>query len=216
MPHEEHRLPSWTPRLARRDIDRLYRSCGTGILDGDLIDEVGFALYVRCESILKVKEAMRGNIACPTCGSMMQRICHPSKDELLHCPHCNWECAWQEYRNTFEGKLLNAGDMERFCKEFLGSFAVARSHGEKLVLIDTLIHRVHGELVGGNKPGAYAFIDGDIEDVAAFLDRLTYGDRMPEEVKAKRDAWRKSVRTASKFWAKQLLEDGRTEENKKA
>ena len=32
----------------------------------------------------------------------------------------------------------------------------------------------------------------------------TYEDRIPEEIKAKRDVWRKRVRTASKFWVEQL------------
>lgn len=209
---QEHELPTWAPRIARRDIARLYRSCGQGILDTELIDEVGIGLYVRCESILKVKEAMRGNIMCPHCESVVRRTCHVSEDERLHCPRCRWECSWQEYRRTFEGKLLNAGGMERFCHEYLHRFAVTKSYGEKLVLIDTLIHRLHGELVGGNKPGAYAFIEGDIADVASFLDHLTYEDKMPEEIKASRERWRKQVRTGSKFWTQQLSGDEPSEQ----
>ena len=207
MPQKEHKLPSWAPRIARRDIRRLYEMSGKGLIDTDLIDEVGYGLYVRCESILKVKEAMRGNIGCPNCETTVRRSCHVAQDELLHCTRCGWECLWQEYRNTFEGKLLNAGSMERFCKEFIGSFAAKREPSDKLAIIDTLIHRLHAELDGGNKPGAYAFIDGSIEDVASFLDRLTYGDQMPEDIQAKRDAWRKRVRSGSKFWTKQLLDN---------
>lgn len=207
MPQKEHRLPSWAPRVDRRDIRRLYEESGKGLIDEDLIHEVGYGLYVRCESILKVKEAMRGNISCPNCEASLRRTCPVAEDELLRCTQCGWECLWQEYRNTFEGKLLNAGSMERFCKEFLCSFAAERSPGSKLVLIDTLIHRLHAELDGGNKPGAYAFIDGSIEDVATFLDRLTYGDQIPEEVRTKRDAWRTRVRSGPKFWAEQLSDN---------
>jgi len=59
-------------------------------------------------------------------------------------------------------------------------------------------------LGGGNKPGAYAFIEGDIANVAAFLDRLTYGSEIPEEVRARREKWRKKVRTGKSFWSDQL------------
>lgn len=200
-------LPTWAPRVSRRHIERLYRSCGRGFLDGELIDEVGFAHYARCESILKVKEAMRGDITCPHCEAPIHRTCYVCEDEHLQCSRCGWKCTWQEYRSTFDEKFLNAGDMERFCHEFLLAFGAAKEHGEKLVLIDTLIHRLHGELLGGNKPGAYAFIEGDIVDVAAFLDRLTYGDRMPEDIKRKREAWRRKVRTGGRFWADQLTND---------
>ena len=207
------KLPTWSPRIARRHIERLYRTCGRGILDEDLIDEVGVGLYVRCESILKVKKAMRGRVTCPDCEVLVRRTCHVSEDELLQCPSCGWKCTWQEFRGTFEGEFLNAGDMERFCRDYLGTFAAAKTPGEKLVLIDTLIHRLHGELVGGNKPGAYAFIEGNIADVASFLDRLTYGPDVPEDIKVKREAWRARVRTGSSFWTKQLAEDRATEKH---
>ena len=35
--------------------------------------------------------------------------------------------------------------MERFCRDYLGTFAAAKTPGEKLVLIDTLIHRLQME-----------------------------------------------------------------------
>ena len=212
MPNERtSELPTWAPRVSRAQIERLYRCSGKGILDDELIADVGFALYARCESILKVKDAMRGQLLCPRCDTRIQRTCHVSDDEEMRCAQCGWQRTWQDYRSTFEGKLLNAGDMERFCREYLNVFRATRAAGEKLVLIDTLIHRLHGELVGGNKPGAYAFIEGDIDDVASFLDRLTYGEQMPEDIKKTRDAWRKRVRSGSPFWTQQL-EDSMTDE----
>ena len=150
---------------------------------------------------------MQGSIVCPQCEASITRSRGVSQDELLECPHCDWECTWQDYRSTFEGEFLNAGDMERFCHEFLTAFAAAKAPGRKLILVDTLIHRVHCELVGGKKPGAYAFIEGEISDIAAFLDRLTYGDGLPEEIRARRDAWRKKIRGGSRFWAGQLADD---------
>jgi len=48
------------------------------------------------------------------------------------------------------------------------------------------------------------FIEGEIADVAAVLDRLTYGSEIPEEVRARREKWRKTVSTGKRFWSDQL------------
>src|SRR5205823_4480926 len=44
----------WTPRLRPEKLCRLYETDARGILDEDLVDEVAYALYSRCESIIKV------------------------------------------------------------------------------------------------------------------------------------------------------------------
>ena len=62
-----YQLPVWAYRLKKSDIERLYRSCSTGILDDELIDEVGFGLLARCMSMLQVAEAIRGRPVCPQC-----------------------------------------------------------------------------------------------------------------------------------------------------
>ena len=42
----------WASRVNPATIRRLYETDARGIVDEDLIDEVGFALYARCQSIL--------------------------------------------------------------------------------------------------------------------------------------------------------------------
>ena len=68
----DHQLPVWAHRLKKSQIERLYRSCGEGRLDEQLIDDVGFSLYARCMSMLQVSEAIRGRPPCPSCGTAAQ------------------------------------------------------------------------------------------------------------------------------------------------
>jgi hypothetical protein len=86
--------------------------------------------------------------------------------------------------------------MESFVRDFVLKFAAARSHRERLVLIDTLIHRFHwesGDSAGG-RPGATSLIEGKMVDIMAFLDRLSYGDDIPPEVAHTREEWRRKWR----------------------
>ena len=45
----------WTPRATKRQIRRLYESDARGLLDENLLDEVGVQLCLRCENIMTVK-----------------------------------------------------------------------------------------------------------------------------------------------------------------
>ncbi|MEZ4835179.1 MAG: hypothetical protein R2873_24865 [Caldilineaceae bacterium] len=67
-----YRLPVWAHRLRKSQIERLYQSCSQGFVDEELIDEVGFALYSRCLSMLEVREAMFGRLPCPGCDAAAQ------------------------------------------------------------------------------------------------------------------------------------------------
>ncbi len=169
-----------------------YRTCGEGILDEGTIEDVGVSLYARCQSML-------GNLDCPSCGAPLQR-----HGRSLRCAGCAWECAWSEFRQTSWGKHLSPGRMKPFIAEYVQRYSAAKTLGEKIVLVDTLIHRFHGELVGGNTPGAYNLIEGGLTDLAAFLDGISYGEQMPDGMAERREIWRQRLRSAPRFWSAQL------------
>ena len=198
--HTDYQLPVWAYRLRKSQLERLYESSARGVFDSELIDEVGFALLARCESMLQVGEAIRGRPPCPACGA----TAHLDKGSITfaRCDECGWECPWPLYRKTHQRKNLNAGGMASFVMEFVSKFSAARSHREKLVLIDTLIHRFHWESVtgSGGRPGASNLIEGKMKDIMPFLDRLTYGDRIPAEVHQTREEWRR--KWARNPWSK--------------
>ena len=192
----EYQLPVWAHRLRKTEIERLYKSCGSGILDEDLIDEVGFGLLARCTSMLQVAEAIRGRPVCPQCNATaeVRDMWQPRATAL--CSNCGWKCPWKEYKKTYQRKGLFAGGMESFVRDFVSKFSAARSHRDKLVLIDTLIHRFHWESAtqAGGRPGSCSLIEGKMKDIMPFLDRLSYGDNIPPEIEQTRQEWRRKWR----------------------
>ena len=186
----KYRLPTWAPRVRKREIERLYRSCTKGGLDEVLIDEVGYALYARCQSMLEVTEIVRtGRAKCPECGTILPERTYED-GERLACPTCDWRCPARIYRKTWARKNFGTGGLDDYIRDFMRRFAATRSYGEKLVLIDTLIHRFHWCSEQG-RPLATALIEGSMKSTAAFLDRLTYGDSVPEGVHRTREEWQR-------------------------
>ena len=187
-------LPIWSPRVRKSKIARLYASLGKGIVDEELIDDVGFALLARCESVLVATVAGEGRGAlCPSCGSLVAFTTW--QDEDLECESCGWRCPKRVYRKTIKYKHLFAGGMKPFLQEFVREFPRARTHSDRFILIDTLIHRYHWENVGKDgRPGACCLIEGKLKDIMPFLDALSYGENLPEEVQATREQWRREWR----------------------
>jgi hypothetical protein len=185
-----YRLPTWAPRVRKDKIERLYHSCTNGILDQDLIDEVGYALYARCQSMLEETEIVStGRPKCPACATVLPKRNWGHPDEILVCPACDWTCPAQTYKKTYARKNFGTGGLDEQIRAFMRGFASARSPGDKLVLIDTLIHRFHWSSEQG-RPLAAALIAGNMKGTMAFLDRLSYGDAVPDAVHRTREEWR--------------------------
>ena len=94
----------WASRVNPSKIRRLYETDARGIVDEELIDEVGIALYSRCQSILEATEAHAGRVRCPRCRTAIE---HPwDKEAVLACPTCAWTVQWGAYLKTFQDKKL--------------------------------------------------------------------------------------------------------------
>ncbi len=184
----EYELPRWAPRLTKEQIRKLYTACGKGILDAELIDDAGFSLYARCESMLEVDKAVFGKPICPKCETAVEK--KGAEPSMLICPVCAWKCPEKIYHKTYKHKNLSPGGMKGFITVFVGKFKKTHSHAERLVLIDTLIHQFHWAS-GSGRPAAVNFIEGTMKDIMPFLDSLSYGDKIPADIKQKRAEWRK-------------------------
>ena len=165
-----------------------------GIQDEDLVDDVGMTLLLRVESCLTVSEAQNGRVHCPECGAVIQRDMrphHPHEADLLVCPKCDWQLSWPEYRKTFHNKHLGCAGMGAPCQEFAREYPKANTYPEKMVLIDTLIHRFHWQMEGHTaQPGAATIIGGNMSEIADFLDELTCGKESTPGLAEQRDEWR--------------------------
>ncbi len=194
--------PSWAPRVPKHKIAQLYATDAKGIVDEELIDEVGYAIFARCKSILAATEAARGRAGCPKCKQIIKHS--GGKEEILQCNSCQWQGSWKAYQKSYQHKQLSAGGMEQFFKEYVDQFPKTRRPREKMILIDTLIHRYHWEMTADiSRPGAVNLISGRMRDVIDFLDKLSYGEKSTPTTKENKAAWRDKRDRAFSRWRKE-------------
>ncbi len=197
--------PTWAGRVPRHKIAELYKKDALGIHDEELIDEVGIGLLVRIENIYRARNANSGLASCPFCRSQIEHDFDP--EFLLRCDPCNWALTWAEYHKSIRGKLLIASGMTAFLKEYVEQYRKAKSPQEKMILIDTLIHRYHWELEGGlSGPGARNLIGGKPSEIIDFLNHLSYGTRSNPEILATRQEWLDKVRASREKVAAEIME----------
>lgn len=201
---ESDELPQWAPRVAKQHIAQLYVANAKGILDEELIDEVGIGLLARCESILTVTDASRGNVLCPKCGELAGKQKGTSEGQqrstVLFCEPCYWRLSWKRYKRSYQGKLLIAGVMEPFIEAYVKHYSKSATYREKMILIDQLIHRFHEEEKENRagRIGAAALIQGKLKDIVIFLDTLTYGEQSLPETRKVLNDWRKQLEANQK------------------
>lgn len=187
----------WAERVSPKKIRRLYSLDAQGIMDEELIDDVAYAFYARCESILTVTEASSGRIKCPECGNMIQRQGY-DKEQIIKCQNCLWEIKWDEYYRSYSKKQLHGGGAVDVFKYYMEKLPLAKTPQEKMILIDRVIHECHKGLKEGefNRPVAVNFISGTMTEIIRLLEDLAYGPGTIEVY----EEWRKKMDDAIKRW----------------
>ncbi len=197
------KLPVWSPRVKQKLIRELYENDAQGFIDEELINEVGWALRARCESFVAAVGAMRGRVTCPACGAII--LHHRQADEILHCPQCDWELPWKDYFATIQHKQLSGADpVMAFFQDFVDRFPKAREPQEKMVLIDTLIHGWHLNMIRDipleTRAAGVNLIEGNYHEVVEFLDGLSSGEASTTGVREKRQEWRAKLAYTAEMW----------------
>ncbi len=199
--------PQWAPRVPRSKLRRLYQSEAQGLLDEELLDDVGLMLLLRCQSLLQVEEAKRGRVHCPRCDARVLRPDRRPEEEVLRCAPCGWEMTWQEYARSFRRKQLNLGGAGRAFQHYAEQYPRARSARERMLLVDQLLHAFHvyvfawAENPQPTRPVCPNLIDGKLQELLPFLDELAYGEAAPPERRETHAAWRQSLRDMERFSA---------------
>ena len=192
----------WAPRVPKSKIRRLYEWEAKGILDEDLVEDVGFSLLLRCRSILTIRDARDGRVTCPRCEragdtTVVSRTPHGGPDELVECAVCDWSITWGEYCKTFQRKQLHSGGAVAAFETYLKAYTRARTPKAKILAIDRLIHEFHYSLreepATPTRAAAVNLIQGNLTDVVRFLDELTYGEAASAELERGRHAWRETL-----------------------
>jgi hypothetical protein len=173
-------------------IRQLYENDAMGIIDGELIDEVGYALYARCEAVWMVTERR-----CPECREKCLRS--EDKPRILTCPGCGWWTSWAAYKRSYKGKRIHGGRAYAFFMAYMDEFRRARGSREKMLAIDRVIHALH-ESLGQlwTTPASVNLIEGTRDEVIAFLDSLAYGDTTDSSMRRRKEQWRQKMAKGEK------------------
>lgn len=170
-----HKKPTWAPKVNPNKIRRLYQQDAKGILDDELLDDVGYSLYARCDSMLMVSYANLGHPLCILCRTEMPHSYE--KDFVTVCPKCGWTITIGEYKSSYKGQTLNGVGALPALKNYVEKFPRAKIAAEKMRLIDALLHSFHGELSEEpSRPTAVNVIDANIGQVANLIYTLAYGE----------------------------------------
>ncbi len=165
----------WAARVRPEKIRRLYRNDAAGLADTELIDEIGTALYCRCESVTAVSDAASGKVRCPECAQVIDHR-DPSVESWLECNECGWRVRWGDYRKTYRHNELFAAGLEDAIEKFQRGWERARDARAKMILIDQLLHAWHWENRDDRqrgRPAAVNFIEGSRAQALALLDELS-------------------------------------------
>jgi hypothetical protein len=189
--------PRWARKVPRHHIRRLYEADAAGILDPELMDKVGWALWERCDSILAVTAAHHGRVRCPACGAAIVHEPYWTYEEQVVCPACSWRLAWGVYHQTYRGKQLYAANAAPVFEGFHQAFPQARTARTKMLLIDQLIHAFHLGLTDIGRPVAANLIEGSLKEVIEFLDRLTNAVPSAAGLPDSGAAWRRTLAAAA-------------------
>ena len=207
----------WHRRVSRERIRRLYQSEAQGLLDEELLDEVGIALYLRCISILQVEDARHGRVHCPRCDRFGRETLIARNtgelDQEMRCPECGWMLTWGEYTKSYKRRQLNLGGAGEAFHSYVESYGQATTPRVKMLLVDQLIHAFHYSLRNApdlpTRAACVNLIEGRLRDVERLLDGLAYGDGSRPELLANRKRWYTERERIP--WAEPLPDRGETD-----
>jgi len=207
----------WAPRVPKSKIRRLYMSDARGLLDEDLLEEVGSMLFQRCQSILTVADAQKGIVHCPRCERQgmtslieRQKTHGDPRDQLLSCSRCGWHTTWGEYHLSFKRHQLNPGGATASFAAYIQDYAAAQTPQAKMLAVDRLIHEFHYSYRPRpdipTRSVSVNLIEGKLVDVIQFLDELTADQDKSPEKQAAYAEWRKNVESSQEDYIRVFRE----------
>jgi hypothetical protein len=170
MPSQER--IRWAPKLSQAKLWELYQSDARGLADQALVDDIAFALYQRCQSIIMVTERRR--VPCPRCPRIV--LCAGerwSREQAIVCPECGWSATYGQYRDSWRHQDLHGGNAMFAFRAFVEGYEGTMPR-DRMLLIDRLINAFHWSLKRERRhgPAAAQLIEGGAQQVLALLERL--------------------------------------------
>jgi ribosomal protein L37AE/L43A len=184
----------WSRRVDPQKIRRLYESDAQGMLDEDLLNDVGYGIYVCCRESVELGEAARGSVKCRNCGqTIVRRLVDGRFDdsEILKCRACGWEIWCGDYHKSLLRKAPSRPyePMQVF-ESFVERWPLARSPREKLLLIDRLIHEWHIHYRAVGWPLGTTVVRATARQMVELLEGLAYGAGTTDGLDQTKKVWR--------------------------
>jgi len=170
-------IPTWAPRVDAQKIKNLYELNAQGIIDEELLDDVGYGLLARAYSFKTTLKAHHEDVAtCPMCHTEIP-IINKGKKDLIECS-CGWSLAWGKYHESYKGKQLTGMSVIPMVDEFIRNFeAQINNPAGKMRVIDNLLHRFHWEIQNNpTRPVAVNFIDLTTHNAVKFIIELGFSE----------------------------------------
>jgi len=183
----------WSRRVPLYKLRLLYESEAKGILDEDLLNEVGYGIYACCQDLLERAEAARGRVKCRNCDNIIIRPLINGRfadSDVLRCSQCGWEVACKDYHESLLRKRpAPPYEPEEIFKEFAEQWPLASSSREKLLLIDRLIHEWHVHYITVGWPLGTCVIQATARQMVDLLEGLAYGPDSSKGLEQTRMLW---------------------------
>ena len=165
----------WCKKVSRNDLLKLYQSEAKGMIDEELLDEVGYTFYTRCTQAKQARELMeQGRILCLYCGAAL-----PKQDHLavVTC-ECGYSYTYREYRRSCNVANMPGGRATPIFEHFAQKWPGCRDTTPKMMLIDWLIHECHVTLMSGLKGRSVCvnLIEGTTKQISDLIMKLAYGN----------------------------------------
>ncbi len=178
-------LIRWEPRVPPDLIHHLYQADASGLPDPELIDEVGYALFMRCETIRRVTER-----CCPSCGQRLLGTDGEDRQRVISCPDCQWHATWAHYLASYKRDRIHGGRAYPAFTAYLAEFPRCRTPQDKMLCIDRLIHGVHLSLDHSwTTPAAVNLIQAKRPEIERLLDGLAGNPAAGEERRRVREEY---------------------------
>jgi len=179
----------WAPKVPPQLLRQVYEREASGILDDELIDDLGIRLLLRCQSVLR---AMAGDVECPRCGHTFNVTgAAVGRTDAAACPSgCGWTTTRERFLQSKRHRELNGAEsIVAIFGRFVAEYPRCRTPRERLLHIDRLIHEFHwdGKLNLPNRSLSNNLIEGSHAQVIQFLGGLSAVDPVLK------DKWRATV-----------------------
>ena len=176
----------WNKKVSRGDLYKLYQGESRGLIDEELLDDIGLTFYLRCKQAKEVRECMdKGQIICHHCGAILTggrvspngSILTKNTDNYLpiNCG-CGYSYTYREYRRNCNSVSMPGGRATPVFDKFLHKWPGCKDVNSKMLLIDWLIHECHVTLMSGEKGRSVCvnLIEGTVKQISDLIMKLAY------------------------------------------